>query len=97
MSIELALAGQNALLLLDLDTHVASISALATVALVLGDTLLSGKTGVLASLARTLAIATLLALAAPLATWLGRQVLLVLAELMLEVESRSDRSLTAVI
>jgi hypothetical protein len=64
------------LLLLDRNAHVASVSALATVALVLADALVCAEPGVLASLARALAIAALLALAASLAARLGGEILL---------------------
>jgi hypothetical protein len=65
-----------------------SISALATVPLVLADALISAETSILASLARPLTVTAFLALTAALASWLGREVLFVISELMLEVERR---------
>ena len=74
------------LVLLDGNTHVASIAALATIAFVLADALIGAEAGVLTALAWTLAIAALLAFAASLAAGFGRKVFLVLAKLMLEVQ-----------
>ena len=56
------------LILLDWNTHMASISALAAVAFVLTDALVGAKTCIFASLARSLTITALLTLAAALAT-----------------------------
>ena len=64
----------------------ASVSALATVALVLADTAFDADTGVLAAAAGSLAIAAFLALAASLAARLGGEVFLVGAEGVLEVD-----------
>ena len=65
---------------LDRNAHVASVSALATVALVLADALVRAEPSVLASLAGALAIAALLALPASLAARLGGEVLLFSAQ-----------------
>jgi hypothetical protein len=64
----------------------ASITPLATVAFVLADTALSTDTGVFATLARSLTIATLLTFTASLATWFGRKVLVISTKLMLKIE-----------
>src|SRR5690242_2321718 len=64
----------------------ASITTFATIALVLTDTTLDTNACILATLARSLTITTLLALTAPLAAGLGRKVLVIGTELMLEVE-----------
>ena len=71
---------------LDRHAHVASVSALATVALVLADAAFDADAGVLAATTGSLAIATFLALAASLAARLGREVFLVRAEGVLEVD-----------
>ncbi len=77
---------QRGLFLLDWNTHVASISSLAAIALVLADTLVCAKAGIFATLARALTVTTLLALSASLAARLGREILFVLTELILEVQ-----------
>jgi hypothetical protein len=71
---------------LDRDAHVASVSSLATIALILADAALNADTGVLAATTRSLAIAALLALAAALAARLRRKILLVSAKGVLEVD-----------
>jgi hypothetical protein len=64
----------------------ASIAPFATVALVLTDTALGTNTGILATLTRSLTIATLLTFTATLASWFGRKVLVIRTELVLKVE-----------
>lgn len=76
---------------LDWNSHVASIPSLPSIAFVFADTAINTDTGVFASLARALAVATFLALAASLAAWFARQVFFVNAQLVLEVD-RCDRS-----
>lgn len=58
--------------LLDRDAHMTPITALATIALILTDAPFGPDAGILATSAGALAIATLLTLAASLATRLGR-------------------------
>lgn len=71
----------------------ASVSALATVALVLADAAFDADAGVLAAATGSLAIAAFLALAASLAARLGGEVFLVGAEGMLEVDGGRGRGL----
>jgi hypothetical protein len=65
---------------------VASVSALATVALVLADAAFDADAGVLATATGSLAVAAFLALAASLAAGFGGEVFLVGAEGVLEVD-----------
>jgi hypothetical protein len=63
-----------------------SIAPLPAVAFVFANTSVGTDTSVFAALARSLAVTTLLALAAALAAWLAREILFIDAELMLEVQ-----------
>lgn len=90
------LSHRGQLFLFDGNAHVASITALATVAFIFADALVRGKTGVSASSARALAITTLLALAASLAARLGRQVRLIIASRGNGSADRSDGRLARV-
>ena len=72
----------------------ATVTTLATVALVFTDTAINVNTGVLAATTGTLTITALLALAAPLAAWFGREIFLVCTKLVLEVH-RGPRDLAA--
>jgi hypothetical protein len=67
---------------------VASIASFPAVALVFADTALCADACILAALAGSLTIASLLALATSLAAGLRRQVFLISAELVLEVDRR---------
>lgn len=61
-------------------SHVSTVSALSPVAFVLADAALPANSGIAATPARTLTVAALLALAAPLASRLGRQILFIRRE-----------------
>ena len=76
---------------LNRNSHVASVSSFPSIAFVFADTAIDTDTGIFAPLARTLAIATLFALAASLAAWFARQVFFVNAQLVLEVDRRDRR------
>jgi hypothetical protein len=78
--------------LLNRDTHVTPIATLAAITLVLTDTAFNTNTSILATSTRALAIAALLTLATALAAGLGREVLLISAELVLEID-RATRHL----
>jgi hypothetical protein len=75
--------------LLDRNTHVAAISAFATVALIFADTALSADASIFAPLARTLTVTALLALPAALAPRLAGQIFLIDTKLVLEVQRRA--------
>jgi hypothetical protein len=67
---------------------VTSVASLPAVAFVFADASLGTDTSIFAALAWSLAVTALLALAAALAAWLAREILLVDAKLMLEVQRR---------
>ena len=81
---------------LNRNAHVASVSALATITLVLADALIRAESSVLASLARALAIAAFLALAASLAPRLRGEVFLVSGERAGKVQRRGVGGLARV-
>jgi hypothetical protein len=78
--------------LLDRDTHVTTIATLATIPLILTETAFNANTSILATSTRALAITALLTLATALAARLGREVLLISTELVLEID-RATRHL----
>jgi hypothetical protein len=67
--------------LVDRNAHMATISALAAIPFILADTTLDANACITAATAWALAVAALLALAAALATRLGREILFVGSEL----------------
>lgn len=79
-------------LLDDSYAHVAPVTSLPAVALILAHTAVSRDASIFAALARTLAITSLLALAASLTARLAGEVFLISTKLVLEVE-RSARCL----
>jgi hypothetical protein len=78
--------------LLNRDTHVTTIASLAAVTFIFTDTAFNANASILATSTRALAIATLLTLATALAARLGGEVLLISAELVLEID-RATRDL----
>jgi hypothetical protein len=72
--------------LLHRNTHMTSITAFATIAFILADTLVGAEASILASLAWTLTITSLLAFAASLAARLGGKIFFISSKWMLEVQ-----------